>query len=72
MNDVIVNLVNPGLVKGTELSRDVSRILGALVTGFKAITTRATDVGASTYLDATVVKGKESHGSFIMSWQIAP
>ena len=69
-NDVIVNLVDPGLVKGTELSRGVSGILGALVTGFKAIAARATDVGASTYLDAAVVKGKESHGSFIMSWQI--
>jgi NAD(P)-dependent dehydrogenase (short-subunit alcohol dehydrogenase family) len=71
-DDVIVNLVDPGLVKGTELSRGASGVVGALIGGFKAVAARATDVGASTYLDATVVKGKDSHGCFIMSWKITP
>ena len=69
-NYTIVKTVLPDLIKGTELSRDVSGILGALVAGFKAIVARLMDVGASAYLDASVVKGKESHCSFIMSWQM--
>ncbi|RDW81823.1 hypothetical protein BP6252_02935 [Coleophoma cylindrospora] len=71
-DDVIVNLVDPGLVKGTEMSRNISGIIAVFVAGFKAVTARALDVGACTYLDASIVKGKESHGSFIMSWQITP
>lgn len=70
--DVVVNVVDPGFVKGTALSRDVSFIVGALMTGFKTVAARSTKVGASTYVDAAVVKGSESHGCYLMSWEIKP
>ncbi|KAF6233983.1 hypothetical protein HO173_007813 [Letharia columbiana] len=71
-NDVIVNLPDPGFVKGTDLTRDArggQKVAAAL---FGAITGRTKKDGASTYLDALVNKGSESHGCFIMSWQIHP
>lgn len=71
-NDVIVNLPDPGFVKGTDLTRDAKggqKLAAAL---FGAITGRTKKDGASTYLDALVNKGPESHGCFIMSWQIHP
>ena len=30
---------------------------------------RAVEVGASTYVDAVVTKGKESHGCYITNWK---
>ncbi|KAI1477686.1 NAD(P)-binding protein [Daldinia eschscholtzii] len=71
-DDVIVNLVCPGFVKGTDLSRDVSIIIKPLQILFSSIAARTVKDGASTYLDAALVKGKESHCSFVMSWQVAP
>ncbi|KAG4216943.1 hypothetical protein PC116_g34576, partial [Phytophthora cactorum] len=71
-DDVIVNLVCPGFVKGTDLSRDVSIIIKPLQVLFSSIAARTVKDGASTYLDAALVKGKESHCSFVMSWQVSP
>lgn len=71
-DDVIINLPDPGFVKGTDLTRDAKggqKVAAAL---FGAITGRTKRDGASTYLDALLNKGKESHGCFIMSWQIHP
>lgn len=31
---------------------------------------RSVKAGASTYLDAAVVRGKESHGCFLMDWEL--
>ncbi|KAI2619547.1 NAD(P)-binding protein [Hypomontagnella submonticulosa] len=71
-DDVIVNLVCPGFVKGTNLSRDTSLVVKPLLALFSAIAARNVTDGASTYLDAALIKGKESHCSFIMSWKVAP
>ncbi|KAI1210035.1 NAD(P)-binding protein [Annulohypoxylon truncatum] len=71
-DDVVVNLVCPGFVKGTQLSRDVSVFVKPVMALFAAAAARNVSDGASTYLDAALVKGKESHGSFIMSWKISP
>ncbi|KAI0890466.1 NAD(P)-binding protein [Annulohypoxylon maeteangense] len=71
-NDVIVNLVCPGFVKGTQLGRDASFWIKPLAALFAASAARNIGDGASTYLDAALVQGKESHGSFIMSWKISP
>ncbi|CAM1509474.1 Fc.00g032130.m01.CDS01 [Cosmosporella sp. VM-42] len=71
-DDVVVNLVEPGFVKGTELHSDIS-VIGKVAMGlFKAATARTVKVGASTYIDASVVKGKESHGCIVTNWEIAP
>jgi NAD(P)-dependent dehydrogenase (short-subunit alcohol dehydrogenase family) len=71
-DDVIVNLPDPGFVKGTDLSRDARGGLKVATAIFAAITARNKKNGASTYLDALLNKGKESHGCFMMSWQIHP
>ncbi|KAI1643486.1 NAD(P)-binding protein [Daldinia loculata] len=71
-DDVIVNLVCPGYVKGTELSRDASIFIRPAVALFSALTARTVKDGASTYLDAALVKGKESHCSFLVSWKVSP
>ncbi|OAP63907.1 hypothetical protein AYL99_03134 [Fonsecaea erecta] len=71
-DDVVVNLVDPGFVKGTKLARDAPGLLVAFQNIFAALTARSTRDGASTYLDACLLKGKESHGCFTMGWQIKP
>ncbi len=71
-DDVVVNLVDPGFVAGTLLGRDVPKALVVVGKAFEALTARNVHDGASTYLDACVIKGKESHGCFIMGWQIKP
>jgi NAD(P)-dependent dehydrogenase (short-subunit alcohol dehydrogenase family) len=69
--DVIVSLVDPGLVGGTSLTRDqgniVVRYILALVNW---LTARSIKNGASTFVQAGVVMGKESHGSYTMDWRI--
>jgi NAD(P)-dependent dehydrogenase (short-subunit alcohol dehydrogenase family) len=72
-NDVIVNLADPAMVRGTNLARDVQGGgMKMAVTIFGAIAGRSPKVGASCYIDAVVNKGKESHGCFLMSWKIHP
>ncbi|KAI1802393.1 NAD(P)-binding protein [Daldinia bambusicola] len=71
-DDVIVNLVCPGFVKGTDLGRDASVFVRPLIALSAAVAARSTRDGASTYLDAALVKGRESHCSFLMSWKVSP
>ena len=70
--DVIVNIVDPGYCKGSELHRDAKGVLGLVLSLSKKLTGRTLDEGALTYIDAAVVKGKESHGCFVMDWEIRP
>jgi NAD(P)-dependent dehydrogenase (short-subunit alcohol dehydrogenase family) len=71
-DDVIVNLVDRGLVKGTNLQGGAPIILGAFFYCMKAALGRTVPVGASTYVDAAVVKGKETHGCYVANWSIQP
>lgn len=71
-DDVIINLVDPGLVKGTDLQRGAPFLLAVFFYCFKAILGRTVAVGASTYVDAAVVKGKESHGCNVANWVVSP
>jgi NAD(P)-dependent dehydrogenase (short-subunit alcohol dehydrogenase family) len=71
-DDVIVNIVDPGYCKGSQLHREATGVVGALVSFSKTLTARSLEVGASTYIDAAVVKGKESHGCWLMDWKIKP
>ncbi|KAK0709328.1 hypothetical protein B0T26DRAFT_785265 [Lasiosphaeria miniovina] len=71
--DVVVNLADPAWCKGTDLGRDVqSAPMRAAAKLFGAATGRPKAVGASCLVDAVVNKGQESHGCFLMSWQIHP
>ncbi|KAF7539469.1 hypothetical protein G7Z17_g12417 [Cylindrodendrum hubeiense] len=71
-DDVVVNLVDPGLVKGTSLHRNINFVVRAILTTIKSITGRTMEHGASTFIDAAVVRGKESHGSYVMDWKLFP
>ncbi|KAF2096425.1 NAD(P)-binding protein [Rhizodiscina lignyota] len=70
-DDVIVNLVDPGLVKNTDLQRGAPLPLAAFFYCLKTIFGRRLPVGASTYVDAAVVKGKETHGCYVADWKIS-
>ncbi|KAH8889178.1 NAD(P)-binding protein [Thozetella sp. PMI_491] len=69
-NDVIVNLVEPGLCRGTDVHRDLPGAASAFMKCVKALLGRDARDGAWTYVDAAVVKGKESHGCFCEDWEI--
>ncbi|KAL2020526.1 hypothetical protein VTK56DRAFT_8326 [Thermocarpiscus australiensis] len=69
-DELVVNMVDPGLCKGTEIHRDVGGIVSTVMRLAKALSARSVEDGAWTYVDAAVVKGKESHGCFVMDWQI--
>ncbi|KAF4953424.1 hypothetical protein FSARC_12393 [Fusarium sarcochroum] len=71
-DDVVVNLVDPGLVKDTALQNFAPRVIVAFFYAFKAICGRSLAAGASTYVDAVAVKDQRSHGSFISNWKISP
>ncbi|KAL1851336.1 hypothetical protein Daus18300_012582 [Diaporthe australafricana] len=70
--DVLINLSNPGMTKGTAFGRDnwaIARWLFGVVQYFWA---RTIEVGASVYVDAALTRGAESHGKFISDWTIKP
>ena len=71
-DDVVVNLADPGFVGGTNLARDINKLARVVFGAFASVAARNLSVGASTYVDGAVVKGKESHGCFLMSWQVQP
>lgn len=70
--DTIVNLVDPGYVKGTSLQRDHPRMVMLAMKLMDVTTARTVEVGASCYVDAVVIQGKESHGSYVMGWKVSP
>ncbi|KAL2208253.1 putative short-chain dehydrogenase/reductase family protein [Sarocladium strictum] len=71
-DDVIINLADPGMTRGTEFLREFPRAALILMAPLLRVITRSVRDGASTYLDATLVKGPESHGRFVMDWEVRP
>ncbi|KAH6673962.1 hypothetical protein F5X68DRAFT_278478 [Plectosphaerella plurivora] len=71
-DDVVVNCVDPGLVKGTNLHRDLGSFTHLVMSAIKSVSGRSLEAGASTYINAAVVQGKETHGCFVMNWKIFP
>ena len=71
-DDVIINMVDPGLTKGTGLARDAKGAILVASKAFFAIAGRPVDKGAATYVDALLGHGKESHGCFLMNTEISP
>lgn len=63
---VVVNLVDPGMVKGTDLQRNGNIVLRVLASLVKSLVARNLEQGVSTYIDGAVVRGEESHGSYLM------
>ncbi|SPJ84384.1 related to short-chain dehydrogenase/reductase family protein, putative [Fusarium torulosum] len=73
-DDVIINMVDPGLTKGTNLGghHEATGVAGMLGRSFFSIAGRPIDRGAASYTNAVYGHGKESHGCFLMSCEIAP
>ncbi|KAL8717199.1 MAG: hypothetical protein Q9225_005534 [Loekoesia sp. 1 TL-2023] len=69
---VIINMVDPGLTKGTSLGRDASGVVLLMSKIFFGVAGRTVDRGAATYVDALLGHGKEAHGCFLMNTEIAP
>ncbi|RGP65988.1 retinol dehydrogenase 11 [Fusarium longipes] len=69
-DDVIVNLVDPGLVRNTGLQQQGNVVVRSIGKVIGWLLARSLDMGASTLVQAGVVMGKESHGSYIMDWRI--
>ncbi|KAF5977095.1 putative short-chain dehydrogenase reductase/reductase family protein [Fusarium bulbicola] len=69
--DVIVSLVDPGMVGGTSLQRGQGNPIIQYIFAFvNWVIARSIKSGASTFVQAGVVMGKETHGSYIMDWRI--
>ncbi|KPM41109.1 hypothetical protein AK830_g5453 [Neonectria ditissima] len=71
-DDVIINMVDPGLTKGTSLARNAKGATGVAAKLFFAAAGRPVATGAATYVDAVLGHGKESHGCFLMNCNISP
>lgn len=71
-DDVVINMVDPGLTKGTGLAREVSGGTAVAAKIFFSIAGRTVEKGAATYIDAALGHGKESHGCFLMNCSISP
>lgn len=69
-DEVIVNTVNPGLTASTDIGKDMEVSLPFRL--FVQVIGRSLEWGANTYVDGAVVKGRESHGSFVSDWTIQP
>ncbi|KAI0755123.1 putative short-chain dehydrogenase/reductase family protein [Daedaleopsis nitida] len=70
--DVTIVMVDPGMTKGTGLSRDVTGMMAVAARAFNGIAGRPVERGSATYVDAAYGHGKETHGCFLMNCEIAP
>ena len=68
--EVVVNAVEPGFVSGTALNANAAAVQKIMVKGLHMVFARTAEQAAWTYVDAVAVKGKESHGCFIMDLEI--
>lgn len=71
-NEVVVNIVTPGLCYGSELHRSVNGVGGGIFKVVKRLVGRSSQVGARTLVHGAVMAGKESHGKYLMDQRIAP
>ncbi|KAK4063872.1 hypothetical protein Trihar35433_8580 [Trichoderma harzianum] len=71
-NDVVVNVSNPGMTGGTDFFRGYPALVMKFIAVGQWILARTVDVAATTYLDAVLVQGEKSHGSFMSDWTIKP
>ncbi|KAF1998495.1 NAD(P)-binding protein [Amniculicola lignicola CBS 123094] len=72
-DDVIINTVEPGLTRGTNLAGDsIPLLLRPIVPLVMPLIARSPEQAALTYYDAAVAKGKESHGCLWYNWEFSP
>ncbi|KAI0505859.1 hypothetical protein F5B22DRAFT_626177 [Xylaria bambusicola] len=71
-DDVLVNMANPGMTKGTDFFRGIPSIFMPIIRFGQFLLARPVAVAASIYVDAVTARGNESHGSFLSDWTIKP
>ncbi|KAI0808623.1 hypothetical protein GGR55DRAFT_696697 [Xylaria sp. FL0064] len=71
-DDVLVNMANPGMTKGTAFFRGVPAFIMPIISFGQFLLARSVEVAASIYVDAVAAQGKESHGAFLSDWTIKP
>jgi NAD(P)-dependent dehydrogenase (short-subunit alcohol dehydrogenase family) len=71
-DDVLVNISNPGMTKGTAFFTIFPAILQNIMAAAMLLVARSLSVGASCYVNAAIAQGKDSHGSFTSEWTIKP
>ncbi|KAF5592393.1 WW domain-containing protein [Fusarium pseudocircinatum] len=71
-SDVVINLVDPGMTKGTGLMDKGTWLMRMAMATATKLVGRTQEQAASTYVDAAIFKGEESHGSYLMDWKIYP
>lgn len=71
-NSVIINCVDPGMTKGTGLMDKSSGVIKFVMSIVARLFGRSGEQAASTYVDAAITQGIESHGSFLMDWKVYP
>ncbi|KAF2024507.1 putative short-chain dehydrogenase/reductase family protein, partial [Setomelanomma holmii] len=67
---VIINTVEPGLTADTNLHGNFSGSGALVMRVMKKLSARTPEQAAWTYVDACGVKGEESHGGFVMFWEV--
>ena len=60
------------MVKGTFLGRRLPAPAKAFMWVVFTLLARTLEQGAWTYLDAVAVQGRESHGGFVVNWEVHP
>ncbi|ORY59538.1 retinol dehydrogenase 12 [Pseudomassariella vexata] len=71
-DDVLINMANPGMTKGTSLGHENPVLAMKLLGIAQFFLARSAEISASIYLDAALTRGDESHGSYISDWAIKP
>ncbi|KAI1125561.1 hypothetical protein F5Y10DRAFT_246824 [Nemania abortiva] len=71
-DDVMVNMANPGMTKGTAFFRGVPSFIIPIISFGQFLLARSAEVAASIYVDAVSARGKETHGSFLSDWTVKP
>jgi NAD(P)-dependent dehydrogenase (short-subunit alcohol dehydrogenase family) len=71
-SDVLINVPNPGPTRNTGLAREAPRAVKIALMIAQFLLGRTMEQAASIYLEAALVLGSESHGSFVSEWIIKP
>ncbi|CAK7205416.1 hypothetical protein SEUCBS139899_008187 [Sporothrix eucalyptigena] len=71
-DNVVINMVEPGFIKGTDLHRERPGAVQFMLGLMKSVSARSVQLGATAYIDAAVVKGREAHGCILGNWEIEP
>lgn len=70
--DVIINCVEPGMIKGTGLQSHSPALIRAMFGVVKLLAARPVEQGAWAYIDAVDGQGADTHGGLVLECKLAP